>query len=271
MKDPIHIISLGAGVQSSTMALMAAHGELEPMPEAAIFADTQHEPKSVYSWLDYLEGQLPFPIMRVSRGSLFEQSLKIHRSKHSTRYIKHSIPSYIQNQDGTIGISQRHCSNDFKIEVIRQQIQKIRSRRKVVQWIGISWDEFIRAKPSRVKYITNVFPLIERMMRREDCLKWMKQHDYPAPPRSACSFCPYHSPEEWLRLETDEPEAFDEAVRYEQKLQSAAKSIDEFKGTPYLHRSLVPLGSIDFKNMVKEQNEFFGSQFSNECEGMCGV
>lgn len=29
----IHVISLGAGVQSSTMALMAAHGEIEPMPE----------------------------------------------------------------------------------------------------------------------------------------------------------------------------------------------------------------------------------------------
>ena len=33
------IISLGAGVQSSTMALMAAHGEITPMPDAAVFAD----------------------------------------------------------------------------------------------------------------------------------------------------------------------------------------------------------------------------------------
>lgn len=47
-----HIISLGAGVQSSTMALMAAHGEITPMPDAAIFADTQAEPASVYKWLD---------------------------------------------------------------------------------------------------------------------------------------------------------------------------------------------------------------------------
>ena len=33
------IISLGAGVQSSAMALMAAKGEL-PMPDYCIFADT---------------------------------------------------------------------------------------------------------------------------------------------------------------------------------------------------------------------------------------
>lgn len=44
---PFHGISLGAGVQSSTMALMAAHGELTPMPDAAIFADTQDEPAKV--------------------------------------------------------------------------------------------------------------------------------------------------------------------------------------------------------------------------------
>ena len=35
-KELTHIISLGAGVQSSTMALMAACGELMPMPVAAI-------------------------------------------------------------------------------------------------------------------------------------------------------------------------------------------------------------------------------------------
>ena len=39
-----NIISLGAGVQSTTMALMAACGELLPMPDAAVFADTQDEP-----------------------------------------------------------------------------------------------------------------------------------------------------------------------------------------------------------------------------------
>jgi len=49
----LNIISLGAGVQSSTMALMAAHGEITPMPDCAIFADTQAEPKVVYTWLSW--------------------------------------------------------------------------------------------------------------------------------------------------------------------------------------------------------------------------
>ena len=41
------VISLGAGVQSSTMALKAGCGEF-PRPDCAIFADTGYEPKSVY-------------------------------------------------------------------------------------------------------------------------------------------------------------------------------------------------------------------------------
>jgi hypothetical protein len=38
--SPPAVISLGAGVQSTTMLLMSAAGELEPLPELAIFADT---------------------------------------------------------------------------------------------------------------------------------------------------------------------------------------------------------------------------------------
>jgi len=62
----LEVISLGAGVQSTVMALMAAKGELSPMPDCAIFADTKFEPKGVYTHLDWLEKQLPFPTYRVT-------------------------------------------------------------------------------------------------------------------------------------------------------------------------------------------------------------
>jgi hypothetical protein len=51
------ILSLGAGVQSTTLALLAARGELA-LPEAAIFADTGWEPLAVYQNLEWLRGQL---------------------------------------------------------------------------------------------------------------------------------------------------------------------------------------------------------------------
>ena len=48
------VISLGAGVQSSVMAIMAAKGEF-PKPDCAIFADTGYEPKKVYAYLEFLK------------------------------------------------------------------------------------------------------------------------------------------------------------------------------------------------------------------------
>ena len=69
MSKVFNIISLGAGVQSSTMALMAAHGEITPMPDCAIFADTQWEPAAVYKHLEKLERALPFPVYRVTAGN----------------------------------------------------------------------------------------------------------------------------------------------------------------------------------------------------------
>jgi hypothetical protein len=52
----VRVISLGAGVQSSAMLLMALEGRFGDMPDCAIFADTQWEPKAVYEWLGQLAG-----------------------------------------------------------------------------------------------------------------------------------------------------------------------------------------------------------------------
>ena len=64
----LRVLSLGAGVQSTTLALMAAAGEM-PMPDCAIFADTQWEPAAVYEHLAKLEATLPFPIYKVTAGA----------------------------------------------------------------------------------------------------------------------------------------------------------------------------------------------------------
>ena len=70
----LHVISLGAGVQSTAMALMAAHGELKPTPDCAIFADTGAEPAAVYEHLKWLRSWsvLPFPVWVVSAGNIAE-------------------------------------------------------------------------------------------------------------------------------------------------------------------------------------------------------
>ncbi len=266
---PLKVLSLGAGVQSSTLALMAAHGELD-MPDCAIFADVQAEPESVYTWLDWLEKQLPFPVYKITRGSLPQQALIVRTSKKGTQYQKHAPPAFmIDKETGEGGIMMRQCTSDFKIEPIRKKLRELGGKdRGVEQWLGISKDEIQRMKPSRDKWITNRWPLIEKRLTRYQCLQWMQDKGYPAPPRSSCYFCPYHSPAEWWRLKTEEPACFAKAVQFEKDFQIAMSKVTGFRGTPFLNRSCVPLDTIDFEEMLKTyQVDLFG----NECEGMCGV
>ena len=64
------VLSLGAGTQSTVLALMAEQwwGGLEK-PDIAIFADTQWEPKQVYRHLDWLKKQLSYRVVRVTAAA----------------------------------------------------------------------------------------------------------------------------------------------------------------------------------------------------------
>lgn len=251
------------------MALMAAAGELTPMPSCAIFADTQAEPASVYKWLDWLEGQLPFPVRRVTAGDLAETSTRLRTSERSQQvYLSHLVPAYTLAADGAKGSWFRQCTDKHKITPLRKAIDTLRGEQRAVVWIGISTDEIIRMKPSRVKGITCIWPLVDAGMSRRKCLSWMETRGFPKPPRSSCSFCPYHSDNEWRRLRDDEPEAFADAIAYEQRMQAAAARIDRLSDTPFLHNSRVPLSEVDFRTDAERGQ---GDLFGEECSGMCGT
>jgi hypothetical protein len=280
-ETPYNFLSLGAGVQSSTIALMAKHGEITPMPDAAIFADTQAEPASVYKWLDWLEPQLPFPVIRVTKGDMTSDSLIIKDRKDGTgRWSKSLIPAFIQNKDGSKGIMGRQCTYSYKVEQLERAARlhgKVKRGQKnvtVTQWIGISWDEIQRIKPSRVAWSQHRWPLVELRMGRRDCLKWMESHGYPKPPRSACVYCPFHSDNEWRRLRDQEPEEFQRAIRFEKDLQAVKAKTERMRGVPFLHPSCVPLDQVDLSTDIErgQLSLWLDEQsFGNECEGMCGV
>lgn len=272
MNEPIHIISLGAGVQSSTMALMAAVGEITPMPVAGVFADTCAEPNAVYLWLDYLKSALPFPVITVQKGDLREVALTVRTKKDGTgTWAKTVIPTYILNQDGSRGIVQRQCTYDFKMLPLIKETKRLikqHGAESAVQWIGISMDEVQRMKDSREKLIAHRWPLVDTRMSRQDCLRWMEKNGFPKPPRSACTFCPYHSDAEWRRLKIESPIEFQEAARFELDLQEVKRRTDNMRGVPFLHKSCKPLSEVDFST-EEERGQL--NMFNNECEGMCGV
>ncbi len=248
-----NIISLGAGVQSSTMALKAAHGEITPMPIFGVFADTGAEPKIVYDHLRWLETQLPFPIHRVGKGNLRDDLLESVKSRGRVA----SPPLFTEGG----GMLWRQCTQDYKVAPINKFIGK----QDCVMWIGISTDEAHRMKPNKRKNITNRWPLIEHDISRAKCLEWMAKHGYPTPAKSACTFCPYHDDAAWREMKNNDAESFADAVFVDEAIrQGIGKTTKDL----YLHRSRKPLSSIDFRN-AEDAGQM--SMFGEECEGMCGV
>lgn len=264
-----HIISLGAGVQSSTMALMAAHGEIAPMPEYAIFADTGWESSEVYQWLDWLTDQLPFPVIRACRSGadLGQQALSV--AIQGLTRSGQSLPPFHLSPNGIMPLQ---CSKEFKTRVVQKHIrqslgleagQRGPKEITITQWLGISRDEAHRMKDCELKYVRNRFPLVDMRLSRHDCLVWMANHKYPKPPRSSCIFCPYRSAKEWIHLRDNLPTDWDAAVRFDKAIRNG---YDGLEGSAFVHPQRVPLDEVDFSQIDNQ-----ASLFGNECEGMCGV
>lgn len=254
----MRILSLGAGVQSSTLLLMMCKGEIEPC-DHAIFADTQWEPQSVYVWLhDILipeAEKVGIPVHIVTAGDIRENTLAERRSA--------SLPFFTDNGDGTQGLLWRQCTGDYKITPIHKKIRTL-TKDHVTQIFGISRDEAHRMKQSQKKSVTNEYPLIfDVEYNRTDCLRWLKNSGYELPHRSACIGCPYHSNTVWRMMKDHNPAEWEDACSFDEAIR------DGIPGSPtttklYLHRSMVPLRGA---YLQEDQTDLWG----NECEGMCGV
>lgn len=272
-KPNLRILSLGAGVQSSTLALMIEKGEV-PMVDCAIFADVKGEPKAVYEWLDWLETQLSYPIYRVTWRDLKQDILDAAEGN----YKGFTAPFFSKNKDtGKKRMLLRQCTNDYKVQPIIKKVRELlglkkgekrKKGTKVEMIMGISLDEVFRMKPNRVKYIENQFPLIDKKLRREDCVQWMESFGYGKPPRSACTFCPFHNDEEWKHIKENKNE-WDEVVRMDKAIREQERhknNNNEYTADElFLHRSCQPIDEVDFD---KNNNQL--NFFNEECEGYCG-
>lgn len=262
METKLRVISLGAGVQSTTLALMAAAGEIGPMPDAAIFADTQWEPVEVYDHLQRLEAALPFPVYRVSAGNLRANAVA---GKNLSGNNYQEIPWH---QNG--GLGRRQCTNKYKIEPIAKKQRELlgyQPRQRipvgsVEVWIGISTDEIQRMKDARNLWQVNRWPLIELGMSRRDCKAWMAEKGWGAP-KSSCIGCPYKTNAQWRAMRDADQVSWRDACEVDAAIRNTRRH------PQYMHRSLRPLDQVDLSTAVERGQIEFG--FLQECEGMCGV
>lgn len=214
---------------------------------------------------------MPFPVHRVTAGSLKAEILGAMAGENRMD----ARPPFFTFGGGML---RRQCTQDFKVMPIQRKVRELagiaRGSRgpktvEVEQWIGISSDEAARMKPSRFRWLSHRFPLVDLRMSRADCVDWCQAHGFPTPPKSACTFCPYHDNALWRSMKRDDPTSFADAVAVDVAIRPGMPGPKRPQGEQwFLHSSRRPLVEVDFST-AKDRGQL--NMFNDECEGMCGV
>jgi hypothetical protein len=212
-----------------------------------------------FAWVTEIV-QAKIPVYEVSAGDLGADVLDAARrhgaGEQMTAGHSSQPPFFVKNAPNldyatadSGGTLWRKCTETYKIIPIRRKIRELLGAARfgpipegqwVEQWIGFPIDDQKRTFCSDVRWITNTFPLIlpKRMWKR-DLRRWLTEHGYPVPPKSSCTFCPYHNNAYWRDMRDNRPDEWAETVTFEAELQQG--QLPGVRGIPYLHKSMVPL------------------------------
>ena len=263
-ENPLKVLSLGAGVQSTALLLMAFDPDIPEIPEfdVAIFSDTGWEPESVYRqvWLlaEFMQRQGK-PLYLVSNGDIRAESVA------GTQF---GMPVFVKNKEGKKGQLQRTCTHQYKIKPVEQQIRRLlglkpRQRapkeRVIEHWFGISLDEVQRMRESTFHYMTYKYPLVDARLKRHDCVLYLERNGWLAA-KSACIGCPFRSDSGWRSLT---PDQFQDAVDFDHAIRDKARMDDPV----FLHTSLQPLDEVDLSTPEDHGQQ---AMFTTDC-GVCHI
>jgi 3'-phosphoadenosine 5'-phosphosulfate sulfotransferase (PAPS reductase)/FAD synthetase len=193
-----HILSFGGGLNSTALLVFLIDHKY-PLDEV-IFADTGGELPETYNYLkiidSYLSGHgIPFKIVRSNNGTLYECCMR-----------RRVTPSQIW----------RWSTRDYKITPIYAYYRSLKAH--VNQYLGIAYEERDRMRDSGVQYVTNIFPLIDEELTREDCtdIVCLADFDLPMPVRSGCFFCPFNSLSRWIEIYEHHKDLYFKAMMLEE-------------------------------------------------------
>jgi hypothetical protein len=250
-------LSFGAGPPSAALLILNRRGVVQPKADLLVFADPGSEDPRTYEVLPHYEeyasrNGLPFLTVQANVGPLYEYILE--RSV--------PIPAFTSK-----GLGRRQCTERWKIRPIHKLLRQALGYERVVAQLAMTCEESWRMRDSPVKYVTNVYPLIDLRLTRDACLDIIREEGLPVPPRSACVFCPLKSMARWKETFEQTPDSFDIAVGLEEAInrRQAAKGRDAI----YLTQKRAPLITLREKwiadGQLPEDDRSLGQCESGHC------
>jgi len=217
------ILSFGAGVNSVALLTLYDYDKI-------VFCDTGAEMPYTYGYIHFLE-KLGYKIDIVKPTLKRKVGNKIlhFNSLYEYCYVTGLVPNF----------SNRFCTSDWKIQPFYKYIKKILLRNrangiKTEIHIAYTVDEKSRVYNSKrlknyyeTKYnVKYVYPLVEKGIRRIDCIKLILYKFCKIPRKSSCFFCPFGGVNKIITLYYEYPNLLQKVIELENR-------ISEIRGKEY--------------------------------------
>lgn len=285
-KEPkLIVLSFSGGKQSSALLWGVIKG-LIPVDKSkfvVINADPGMENSFTYLYVSMMEKECTkanIPFYRVSNGNLYQDIINLSSTN------KHRIdnpPYWTKNkQTGKKGRLRQSCTTKYKIIPIDRKIRELLDERYgisvkakrigndiVEKWIGFTYDEVQRIKPSLTKYAYFTYPLIDLKWDRNSVIKFFKDNSLPIPPRSVCNACFANGLSTFKEMFDNRPNDWEQAIRVDNSIRdwSQIKIRDEV----YVSSTLIPLKNLPDMNFdVSQVNTDLEEDYSCD-SGYCFV
>ena len=223
------ILSFGAGMQSTALALMACENSMNvpvpypavPVYDAVIFCDLGLEPPWVAKQVDFTrcaceQADIPFYVLDTPLYKDFMRNFGERRTV--------SIPWWTLKEDGHKSKMPRNCTIDYKIEAISKFVrwdllgyrkgQRLRPEdiKAHEMHMGFSAEEQHRCRENSNPMFVNRFPLVEMGLTRPDNYKYILEKWGLDTKASACAFCPFHRNYFFQYIKKYDPETYSAVI-----------------------------------------------------------
>ena len=247
------ILSCGAGMQSTALALISCAQTKEParypqVPcyDAVLYCDLSIEPYWVIQQVRFVQNAceacgIPFYILQ---SNLYRDYMRRFGRKRVA-----GMPFWTIDPDGKKGrISRRTCTIDYKIAMIQrfaryqllgyQPYQRNRPEDIGAHelHIGFSLEESHRSFPNNHPFFTNRYPLIEMGSERKDTYAYNLEKWGLETRASACMICPFHRNYFFQYLKSNFPADYKAVVDFDKMLEQM-QPFSKIRNRVFLSRS----------------------------------
>lgn len=252
------VLSFSGGKQSSALLWMVLLGLLDVDLEnfAVINADPGMENSLTYDYVDMMFDQCRekgIYYVTVKNGNLYEDIINLKNTKKKRL---DNPPYWTRNKKtGSMGRLRQSCTLAYKIIPYDREIRNILERNYgiskkskrignniVEKWIGFTYSEIERIKPSPRKYWYFSYPLIDMKWTNDDVINFYSEYNLPIPPRSVCNACFANGLSTFKEMYDHRPEDWKQAINVDNSIRDWSQI--KIKDDVFVSNTLIPLEEL---------------------------